>query len=390
MNRPTRAPPPPEDADFTEVQERYAPPEERLQHQAPAVRRTTTVTDGPIPGSEPAGEYQRHDFPLTGFAKLADAVANVMAEIKPVEKAGWNDFHRYNYARMQDLSTELTPLMGRHGIVVFQNELDRQMFDDGRVVAVRYEFTVVHRSGEIWPERPRYTGMSSCRNTKGGFDDKCFNKCHTSARKYFLIGLFQIPTGDEAGDGDAGEPAKPQQQQRPVRRAPTPEGKTGPHRLPIVDQEQPATWGQRYTAFINKAASKAEIDEWYTANEKVFEVLKGKHEDVYNQLLDAMDAREAVLVAPKQTNGNGTKQQKEDPISTGAPRRTSIQAPVDVSNVEWLDELRNAFSGCMDSESLSKEQIKRMVPMKNRVNGADWNTAVDIVNENLERIQSQR
>lgn len=390
MNRPTRAPAPPTEAEFTEVQERTSVPEEKINMAPPAVRKTTSVADGPIPESPEAGDYQHHTFPVTGFGHLAGAVAAVMAEIKPVEKAGWNDFHRYNYARMQDLSTELTPLMGKHGIVVFQNELDRQMFDDGRVVAVRYEFTIVHKSGEIWPERPRYTGMSSCRNTKGGFDDKCFNKCHTSARKYFLIGLFQIPTGDETADPDTGEVsngkgAAPQQQQsRPVRRAPTPEGKTAPHRIPIVQDEAPQSWSERFVAFIGKAADKAEIDQWFSTNEAVFKILKEKHLDVYNRLLDAMDSREAALSAPSEAPP------KEDPISTSPQRRpsTPARAPIDVSNVEWLDSLRNAFSGCEDLSQLAEEQVRLMTPMKGKVNGTDWNTAVDIINEQLQRLKA--
>ena len=59
-------------------------------------------------------------------------------------------------------------------------------------------------SGETWPQPLRQTGVSTCRNSKGGWDDKSLNKCHTAARKYFLLSLFQIPTGEEA-DADFGE-----------------------------------------------------------------------------------------------------------------------------------------------------------------------------------------
>jgi hypothetical protein len=62
--------------------------------------------------------------------------------------------------------------------------------------------------------------MSTCRNTKGGFDDKAANKCHTAARKYFLLGLFQVPTGEDYrqpahdGDADSGDDAPPPADQR--------------------------------------------------------------------------------------------------------------------------------------------------------------------------------
>jgi len=134
---------------------------------------------------------------------LVAAIAAVMNEVHVVAKRGENEFHRYRYATMGDILKEITPLLGRHGIVIFQSETGRAMFDDDNVIAVEYAFTVAHASGETWPQPLRQTGVSTCRNTKGGWDDKALNKCHTAARKYFLLSLFQIPTGDE-DDADQG------------------------------------------------------------------------------------------------------------------------------------------------------------------------------------------
>jgi hypothetical protein len=77
------------------------------------------------------------------------------------------------------------------------------------VIAVEYSFTVAHVSGETWPHALRQTGVSTCRNTKGGWDDKALNKCHTAARKYFLLALFRsrpaarktMPTGAKTNAG---------------------------------------------------------------------------------------------------------------------------------------------------------------------------------------------
>jgi hypothetical protein len=137
-------------------------------------------------------------------ATLVSAIAAVMAEVHTVAKRGVNEFHRYRYAKMEDILKEITPLLGRHGLVIFQSETGRAMFDDDNVIAVEYAFTVAHVSGETWPQPLRQTGVSTCRNSKGGWDDKSLNKCHTAARKYFLLALFQIPTGEEA-DADLGE-----------------------------------------------------------------------------------------------------------------------------------------------------------------------------------------
>src|SRR5258705_8647923 len=128
---------------------------------------------------------------------LVAAIAAVMNEVHVVAKRGENEFHRYRYATMGDILKEITPLLGRHGIVIFQSEVSRAMFDDDNVIAVEYAFTVAHASGETWPHVIKQTGVSTCRNSKGGWDDKSLNKCHTAARKYFLLALFQIPTGEE-------------------------------------------------------------------------------------------------------------------------------------------------------------------------------------------------
>jgi hypothetical protein len=135
---------------------------------------------------------------------LVAAIAAVMNEVHVVAKRGENEFHSYRYATMGDILKEITPLLGRHGIVIFQSETGRAMFDDDNVIAVEYSFTVAHASGETWPHVIKQTGVSTCRNSKGGWDDKSLNKCHTAARKYFLLALFQIPTGDEA-DADQGD-----------------------------------------------------------------------------------------------------------------------------------------------------------------------------------------
>jgi hypothetical protein len=73
---------------------------------------------------------------------LVGAIAAVMNEVHVVAKRGENEFHRYRYATMGDILKEITPLLGRHGIVIFQSETGRAMFDDDNVIAIEYAFTV--------------------------------------------------------------------------------------------------------------------------------------------------------------------------------------------------------------------------------------------------------
>jgi len=65
-------------------------------------RRAPTACRLPLayPGHQPQPQRQAepHPLPVTPFGNLAGAIAAVMAEIKPVEKGGWNKFQSYSYA----------------------------------------------------------------------------------------------------------------------------------------------------------------------------------------------------------------------------------------------------------------------------------------------------
>jgi hypothetical protein len=140
------------------------------------------------------------------MSEIIKSIAAIMGEVGSVTKAGKNEFHRYAYATAADILHKLQPLMAREGLVVFQTEKERNLSDDG-VLSVTYDFTIAHKSGEVWPTPITRTGMSSAKNSKGGFDDKCLNKCHTSAHKYFHLTLFEIPTGDyDDADGEEDKP----------------------------------------------------------------------------------------------------------------------------------------------------------------------------------------
>lgn len=370
--RPTRAAPPPSDtavedhhdAEFTEVRPNNVP--------AVAVARTEPSNMTIAKTVSERIEVEGEAMPATGPGAVIEAIANIMAEIKPIEKTGWNEFHKYWHVRMQDLSRELTPLMGKHGIVIIQTEEGRELFDNGNAVAVRYRFTIVHKSGSIWPQRPLQTGVSACRN-RGGFDDKALNKCHTAARKYFLLSLFQLPSEDSE-DADADGPAEGgNQRQRPQGRrpVPSPSGKLPPHILPVIQGEAPEGWVKRFSAFIDKAETTAEIDAWYDANVAVFDKLKTASEEAFNAALDHMDARTAKL---------NTKE-----IKTAARPAKPAADDLDKDR-DWLVSLEQAFKECGDLETLSEEQRSLMLPHKDTVGGIVWNKAVDILNARIEQI----
>ncbi len=137
---------------------------------------------------------------------IAQAVNAIMSTVTYVQKKGTNEFHKYKFAAVGDVLAKLQPALAENGLIITQGETSHELIGDGQLMTATYEFILSHKSGVEWDERPKHTGMAAAKNSKGGYDDKALNKCHTAARKYFLMALFQIPSGDIADpdeDGDA-------------------------------------------------------------------------------------------------------------------------------------------------------------------------------------------
>jgi ERF superfamily len=249
----------------------------------------------------PAEYYDRPPMQtLQGpVGNLAKAIANVMKQVGTIEKRGVNEFYKYPYMRMEDLLHKLTPLMGENGLAVLQNEIKVEVVEKDRV-AVTYEFSIIHESGEIWSEKPRFTGMSNARNRNGSFDDKSVNKAHTAARKYFLLSLFQVP----AGDFDDADDGTPQQQVRPQPKGRTRAPVPGPSKERAsmvespseeIDDNQPyrivakgaEAWAEEYIRCIGTAKTSDEIAEWNRLNAVNLNNLNQNYSDIYSRIYAA-------------------------------------------------------------------------------------------------------
>ena len=250
-------------------------------------------------------QARRMSLPAPGpVGKITAAIAGVMSEIGTIPKSGYNKFHGYHYATLPDLLFVLTPLMGKHGVVVFQSEVETKVIENR--IAVTYEFTVSHSSGETWPERLRFTGMAMGRDSKGNWDDKAINKCHSAARKYFLLALFQVPTGDfdDADDG----PAQHQQQPAMTERARTDEkpivnkrssvpgpgsannpqqskaDERVPHKIVLGPGAGPDQWASAYIKAIETSKDADELAHWDRLNDKTLQAMNDRYPLVYDQI----------------------------------------------------------------------------------------------------------
>ena len=228
---------------------------------------------------------------------MAGAIAAVMCKVGTIKKGGFNAYHKYHYARMEDLLEVLTPLMGENGLAYTQDEIEIKNIEGNRV-AVNYEFVMMHKSGET--TRVRQSGMAIARDSKGNWDDKSIAKCHTNARKQYLLGQFNVPSGDfEDSDKDD---ANQRQEQRPVpgpkqaepkstSREAAPSEASGPHRIALGPGAGADQWAGAYIKAIGSAKSEAEIKEWDAANDSILQSLSEKYAGVYDQIDAAVQRR---------------------------------------------------------------------------------------------------
>jgi hypothetical protein len=282
------------------------------------------MADSELPKARDAegNVIRKHGHMATAeFGEVVGAIAAVMAEIQPVEKGGKNTFHDYKYARMQDILQALTPLMGKHGIVVFQYEAARNMFDNDKVMAITYDFIVAHKSGQTWINPVPQTGMSPCRTSKNTFDDKAFAKCHTSARKYFLLSLFQIPTEDESDPDN-------QQRQRAQAPVPSPDGHVAPHLIEPVSRDTFDSWADRYLAGIRTSKTTAELDHWDRLNDSPLAQMDAseKGAPVYDRVLKECEVIRARL-QPAHNDTHKSTTEKATPAQASDVEANSSATP---------------------------------------------------------------
>ena len=213
-------------------------------------------------------------------AEITKAVVAMMNEVGYVQKKGTNTFQNYKYASIEGILEKVQPALAKTGLAITQNEISHDIIADSNMMEAVYEFTLHHISGEA--STPiRQTGLSAVRNSKGGYDDKALNKCHTTARKYFILGLFQIPTG-LAEDPDSEEDKEPV---KPEPKKPTADAKL----------EAAKKFTDQAILTIGELKTEADIDGWYSTNAKMSAALKAGYPELYAYVDGAMKAQRGVV-----------------------------------------------------------------------------------------------
>lgn len=261
-----------------------------------ALKNRRDASMRPLPSDAP---IYRIPGPVGNIAK---AISSVMARVGTIKKGGYNAYYKYRYARMEDLLEVITPLMGEAGLAVIQNQIEIKTVETR--LTVDYDFTLIHESGETLPPT-RQTGMCIARNSKGEYDDKAIQKCHTQARKYYLLGLFNVPAGDfddSDGDDDVKLDANQRPQQRPVP-GPPPDTKAKPaasqegmpHKIVLPQGSGADQWASAYIRNIGKAKSEDELRKWEELNDATLTTLSQQYHEIYQMLQTVVQRRIADL-----------------------------------------------------------------------------------------------
>lgn len=135
--------------------------------------------------------------------KLVKKLAEVMQQVKYIQKTGYNSFHKYRYATEADVNEKVREELSARNVIMIPNVKSQNVRTHTTakgsteyIATVEVEFTFM--DGE--------TGETLSFSTFGeGQDagDKGTYKAITGAQKYALMKAFMIPTGDdpEADEG---------------------------------------------------------------------------------------------------------------------------------------------------------------------------------------------
>lgn len=222
-------------------------------------------------------------------AEIAAAIVQIEAAVKSLPK---DEKHKqgWKYVSVDAFWEAIGPLMAAAGIFSFVDEVESEIVrrestderGDLRVtnwLTSKYEITIYTQTGVSWgPIRRAMSVVASGPQAYGGG--------LSFVEKYFLRGLFKVPTGDGDADAEPQEalPARNRPPPRPARPRPLPQPQTGvvltptnadgeplgPHTLTVRETDRGRDYpdfGGRFIAAIRAASTLEDIDAWEDANE---------------------------------------------------------------------------------------------------------------------------
>lgn len=143
---------------------------------------------------------------------LVKKLAEVMKQVKYIEKKGFNKFNNYKYATESDVAEKVREVLAEQNVIMLPDVIEHSTREHTNrkgnveyIATVKVKFTFI--DGESGEE-------ISIHSAGEGQDtgDKAVYKAITGAQKYALMKAFMIPTGDDPeGDDEADKRNKEEQ-----------------------------------------------------------------------------------------------------------------------------------------------------------------------------------
>lgn len=129
-------------------------------------------------------------------------VANVMGAIERIPKTGYNSQHQYHYATESDVVGAVRPLMAKEKLVMFPSirnyKTEEFKTKYSSVILGTIEIEWILRDAESY-EQVKFTMLGKGTDTM----EKDIYKSITGNKKYALITLFMIDSGDDPERNDS-------------------------------------------------------------------------------------------------------------------------------------------------------------------------------------------
>jgi ERF superfamily len=133
---------------------------------------------------------------------LVTKLAEVMAATERVPKNGWNDFHKYKFARESDIVESIRGELAARNILITPSILSHERTESTNSKGNKTFFTLISID---WSIRDGDSSEVICLRIPGTAEDtgdKGFYKAFTGSEKYLLTKTFLIPTGDDPENDD--------------------------------------------------------------------------------------------------------------------------------------------------------------------------------------------
>lgn len=134
---------------------------------------------------------------MTEKRSLVMKLAEVMKQVKYIEKKGFNSFHRYKYATESDVAEKVREVLAENGVMMIPNVTSQTVREHVNAKGKTEYIATVHMEFNFYDGE---SGEKITFNMVGeGQDagDKAVYKAITGAQKYALMKAFMIPTGDD-------------------------------------------------------------------------------------------------------------------------------------------------------------------------------------------------